>query len=245
MRISIELVPRSIESLQEEINTLVKYPAITAVNIPDLLKFTLRSWDGVLAAQSAGFSGIPHLRAIDFDLNSKWELEDFILENKIKEVLVVNGDLPQDMNKTTYNTSSIKMIERLKHNNPALKVYAAIDPYRSGIRDELEYIDQKLSAGADGFLTQPFFDMRLIEIYGENLAGVKVLWGVSPVTSDKSRSYWECRNRAVFPKDFQPTIKWNADFTRKVMTYCEANNFDLYLMPIKIGLDVYLQSIWG
>ena len=45
--ISIELVPRSVESLEQELARVREhFPGVGTVNIPDLLRFEMRSWQG-------------------------------------------------------------------------------------------------------------------------------------------------------------------------------------------------------
>ena len=74
-RISIELVPRDPESLQNDLQ-LVRdnFADIDTINIPDLLKFSLRSWDACTQATQLFSRAIPHLRAIDFDLSRPFPL---------------------------------------------------------------------------------------------------------------------------------------------------------------------------
>jgi methylenetetrahydrofolate reductase (NADPH) len=94
-------------------------------------------------------------------------------------------------------------------------------------------------------MSQPFFDLRLLEIYAEYLEGKNVFWGVSPALSESNRRYWESRNRAIFPRNFRPDMYWNVDFGRRVLDFCETRRFNLYLMPIKIDLASYLQGLFG
>ncbi|MCH3959265.1 MAG: hypothetical protein LKE51_07505 [Selenomonas sp.] len=46
-RVSVELVPREEESLRNELTLLQQYQEqVDVINIPDLLRFDLRSWQG-------------------------------------------------------------------------------------------------------------------------------------------------------------------------------------------------------
>jgi methylenetetrahydrofolate reductase (NADPH) len=128
---------------------------------------------------------------------------------------------------------------------PELRVYVAFDPYRSNIRYELDYLRAKEEAGTEGFMSQPFFDLRLLEIFAEFLEGKQVFWGIPPVLSESSRNYWESRNRAVFPRNFRPDLYWNVDFSRRVLDFCEAHGFHLYLMPIKVDIAACLSGLFG
>ena len=51
-RVSIELVPRNVESLEADLALVrERLPAVTTINIPDLLRFELRSWDACALAR--------------------------------------------------------------------------------------------------------------------------------------------------------------------------------------------------
>jgi len=245
MKISLELVPRSEDYICEQAAFVEKnIRQISEINFPDLLRFNIRAWEACRIIAFSQLNRIAHLRAIDFDINKPFPLTNFLKENNITKVLVIEGDKPQDMKHLVYPTSTVEFIRKLKREIPDITIYAAFDPYRNNIRYELEYLQQKISAGATGFFSQPFFDLRLLEIYSEYLDKQDVYWGVSPVTGERSKLYWETRNRAIFPKSFTPTIEWNIRFGKEVMNYCQKNNFNLYLMPINIELTDYLKKLF-
>jgi methylenetetrahydrofolate reductase (NADPH) len=252
-RIALETIPRSREALAETVITAAAFPQICLVNVPDLLRFPLRSWDacGILAELNAASYGegaapdcMPHIRAIDFDENEPFPHRDLFHAKGIRRALVIAGDPPRDQARLTYPTETPAFIRKLKAEMPELRVYAAFDPYRSNIRYELEYMRIKEEAGAQGFMSQPFFDLRLLEIYAEYLEGKEIFWGLTPVLSGRNRNYWESRNRAVFPKNFRPTMEWNVEFGRRVLDFCNKNQFNLYLMPIKGDLKTYLDGLF-
>jgi methylenetetrahydrofolate reductase (NADPH) len=252
MLVSLEAVPRSREALVSLVTTAEAYPQIGLINAPDLPRFSLRSWEacGILgeAGKDRSFRLIPHLRAIDFDLDTPFPLADSFRAGGIKEALVIAGD-PPEAGKTqvrpSYPTETVPFIKKLKAEMPWLKIYADFDPSRSNIRYELDYLKAKEDAGAEAFFSQPFFDLRLLEIYAEYLEGKNIFWGVSPVFSAGNRNYWESRNRAIFPKAFRPDLFWNVDFGRRVLDFCENRGFNLYLMPIKVDLEAYLSGLFG
>ncbi len=246
MRIAIELVPRDKESLLNELNLVKKhYQAVDTINIPDLLRYELRSWEACSLAQSSYRSVIPHIRAIDINLDKPLPMAEYLIANQIQEVLVITGDPPQDMRWKIYPTTSIDVIRKFKAEIPGIKVYAGIDQYRESMRKEADYIKRKIQAGADGFFTQPFFDLRLMEIYTEILQGQEVYWGISPVTSEKSLHYWETKNNVVFPASFQPNLEWNIAFARQALDFTRQTQANIYFMPIRTNVDQYLQGIFA
>lgn len=243
-KIAIELVPRNRETLEHDLLQVKNnFPQIDIINIPDLLKFELRSWDACSQAKAHFSHAIPHLRAIDFDLSQPFPLTETFTEAGFDSVLVIAGDQPQDMSRRVYRTSSTELIRAIKVALPDIKVYAGIDPYRTGIKTELDYVKRKLDAGAEGFFTQPFFDLRLMEIYRDLLAGLEVFWGISPVMSARSKDYWDNLNNAIFPPDFEPTLQWNRDFARQALDFVERTGTNLYFMPIRVDLVKYLEGL--
>ncbi|MDR1788451.1 MAG: methylenetetrahydrofolate reductase [Treponema sp.] len=244
MDVSLEIVPRSEEALREGAAVGAAYPAITCINIPDLLRFPLRSWEACGLVDGRGRDLIPHLRARAFDPAAPFPLKALFEKAGIRKALVIAGD-PLAGEAASDGSPSINFIKKLKTEMPALELYAAFDPYRTNIRFELDYLAAKEEAGAAGFMSQPFFDLRLLEIYAEYLEGKRVFWGIAPVLNAANRAYWESRNRAIFPRSFRTDLAWNVDFGREVLAFCAAHNFNLYLMPIKVDLSAYLDGLFG
>ncbi|MES1257159.1 MAG: methylenetetrahydrofolate reductase [Acidobacteriota bacterium] len=220
-----------------------RFPGVNQLNIPDLLRFPLRSWDACSITRTHFPVSIPHIRAIDMPLDGALkDVESFVAKG-ITEVLIVTGDAPREMGRRVYPTTAVNLIRRLRRDWPHLKIYAAYDPYRQGIRAEYDYAASKLDAGADGFFTQPFFDIRLLGIHAELLTGKRVFWGVAPVTTETSRAYWEATNRTVFPRDFAPTLEWNQAFARRALEFLRTHGGHIYFMPIRIDIERYLRGV--
>ncbi|NOK78963.1 MAG: methylenetetrahydrofolate reductase [Chloroflexi bacterium AL-N5] len=244
MRISVELVPRTAESLEKELELLRKqFPTVTTVNIPDLMRFPLRSWQACAIARPFVANAIPHIRAIDIDLKRPLPMAAFLEKHDIREVIVVAGDAPVDMSRAVYSSSSLQVIRKFQVELPGIRVYAALDPYRQSFQKELAYAQDKLEAGACGLFTQPFFDLRLMEIYADLLPNVEVFWGVTSVTSSKSLNYWQHRNKAVIPADFEPTLGSSQQLAARALAFAKRRNANLYLMPIRTDLQSYLSSV--
>jgi methylenetetrahydrofolate reductase (NADPH) len=246
LRISLELVPRDPVGLKAELELVRRqFPAINTINIPDLTRFDLRSWEATRLSKAFYNDSIPHIRSMDFDAGDPFSLIHYLNEHQISEILVVTGDSPKESSKPIYPTTCIELIHKLKREHPHLKIYAALDPYRNSVRKEYEYVQQKLDAGVDGFFTQPFFDLRLMTLYSEMLEGADVFWGVAPVVTESSKRYWESRNHVVFPKDFQPTLEWNIEFSRQALAYTEQTKGNIYFMPIKVDLQAYFNGVFS
>ncbi|MBO6177791.1 MAG: methylenetetrahydrofolate reductase [Selenomonadaceae bacterium] len=243
-RISLELVPREEGEFRSQLASVAEYKdKIDVINVPDLLRLSIRSYEGAVIANENFPAVMPHIRAMDIDLSKPLPISDYLREHNIKEVLVIEGDPPQDMMHEVFPTESTDVIRKFRSEMPEIKVYAGLDQYRGSMRHEYRRCERKLLAGAVGFFTQPFFDMRFLEMYSDMLSGFNVFWGVSPVLSERSMNYWERKNNVIFPRNFEPTLDWSIDFAKKVLDFAEKNEENLYLMPIKSNLLEYVKGV--
>ena len=95
-RISVELVPRDEDALRGELALLSKFQEqVDVINIPDLLRFPTRSWQGAAIAKEYFSESMPHIRAMDIDLDKELSMKDYLREHDIREVLVIEGDPPR------------------------------------------------------------------------------------------------------------------------------------------------------
>ncbi|ANA12794.1 methylenetetrahydrofolate reductase [Acetobacter oryzifermentans] len=240
-RLSVELIPRSAEALAADVATVkTTFPAADTLNIPDLMRFPLRSWDAAALVRPQFRNVIPHIRAIDIAPDAPLPGAD---QSGLEEILVVHGDPPADLSHRTYPNSTESIIRRYRREAPHLKVYAAFDPYRRAPWKELEDVARKKEAGAIGFFTQPVFDLKLFDLCREWMQGECVFWGLSPVIGPKSRSYWETTNHIVFPRDFSPTLEANILFAQTVLKELAQEKGKAYLMPVRIKLEQYLPAL--
>lgn len=243
-RISVELVPRTRQSIEAELAELRRlWPSITAINLPDLDHLELGACESCALPQARGLSRIPHLRASRLPLSGVPELLRQLRSLEVSEVLVVQGDPPRD-GRPVEPTSSLDLIRALKAEQPDLTVHAALDPYRQSLQDEQTYALRKIEAGASSLFTQPLFDTRLMEVFGEMLPGVPIYWGITNVSSERSRAYWIQRNRAVFPAGFEPTLDWCTAFAREAVQHAQSTGSHLYFMPIRTSLREFLGAVF-
>ena len=134
-RISVELVPRSPEGLREDLQMIKEnIHGVDLINIPDLLRFETRSWQGAAIAQDFYPAVMPHIRAIDVDLTQPLAMRPELRQSGITEVLVIEGDPPQDMSHKFYPTVTTDVIQKFHQEMPEVKVYVGIDQYRGSMR---------------------------------------------------------------------------------------------------------------
>ncbi len=251
--LSFELVPRSPQDLAAQIAQVRRdFPGIQTLNLPDLTRFDVRSWEACEQARQSLPRAIPHLRACGIDLLDREgagrmgfsTLKQHLVEADLGEVIVVQGDDP-DQGLADGAANSLELIRALRESLPDLGIFAALDPYRSSPSREREYAAKKREAGATGFFTQPFFDLRFQEVWADLMQGERVYWGVSPVLTAGSRRYWEQHNRAFLPRHFEPTMTWNRGYARDVLDWAQQEDASLYFMPIRADLTEWLGGLIG
>src|ERR1700677_2304882 len=98
MRISLELVPRNKESILDEVEKISKnLKKVNAINIPDLLRFDFKSWVACEYVKPFFENAIPHIRAVDINLNEPLPMAAFLIDHHFKEIVLISGDIPQDI----------------------------------------------------------------------------------------------------------------------------------------------------
>ncbi|URA11216.1 methylenetetrahydrofolate reductase [Thermospira aquatica] len=242
MEISLELVPRKREDFEQEILwTRTHIPQISYVNIPDLTRLPTRSWEA-FEWVNGQYPVIVHIRASDILPD---RVEDFATDLKnrgIRHLLVVQGDERDDGQQ---GMTSVELLEGLRMWENDFVLYGAIDPYRQDIAKEMRYVEKKILAGAKAFLTQPFFDKKLLTTYHRACEGLSVWWGVTPILSEKSLIYWREKNGVPLPDDYDLSLEGNAAWAATVIEEISGDpNASLYLMPIRVDVQSYLPKIF-
>ncbi len=241
----LEIVPHKINTFADEVKALFEqYPQIDGINIPDVLSLKYRSHEGAEKLLKAGIRAIPHFRSIDRPLEDLCDLVKSLIDIGLKDLLIVKGDNPQQINTKTYSVTTIMAVKKIKDLWPNLKVYCALDPYRDSFKKELEFCNIKKMAGIDGFFTQPFFDPELARIYIEQIANTEIFIGHCPVLNEASLNYWETKNNAIFPKSFKMDLEHNCSIAKELLQLAKKFNQHTYLMPILTPLDPYLRGIF-
>lgn len=251
-RISVELVPRSEESLLAEGATLPEVaPWADTINVPDLVKFDLRPWVGCRRLREttrrpdgSPYGVIPHVRACDVDPAAPLPMAAEFRAAGITEVLVVSGDDADYFSQHTFPVDAVDVIRRFREELPGVRVYAALDPYRTGMSQELRQVERKLVAGAHGVFTQPFFDVDHLRSWRRVVPeGVEVWWGATTVTTLAALGYWRRRNLVAFPQDFRMELGAQREFAQRTIDLAHEWGDNAYLMPVRTSPAEYLQGL--
>jgi len=242
--IALELVPNSYEELSSD--SRFAHDAskqVCAINIPEMRSKSIKGYHAADHLLRQGFDAIPHFRTIDRTYEELQALIAPLIPLGLKSVLLISGDPIKDPAFKPSDLTPVNAIPRLKAAFPGLKVYVGFDPYRQSFRAELEYCKAKIAAGADGFFTQPFFSPFLLEDWLDQLVGTEVWVGLSPVTTESFKGYWEKTNKVVFPASFKIDLLSNCQNERCLLDVTARYGQKAYLMPVTVSIEEYLPAL--
>ncbi|MFC1617290.1 methylenetetrahydrofolate reductase [Candidatus Margulisiibacteriota bacterium] len=237
----IELVPKDLNLLIQQAEKCLEFPEIAAINLPDIIDLPIRIEVGGKALLEKNIPCLPHFRAIDRTVEEHIKLIQEFIDLGMKECLIISGD---NENKKVEKASTLEVVREIKKAHPGLKVYCGMDQYRTSLSEELTYCEKKLQAGADGFFTQPFYDLNLVEFYLKQLQSTTIFLGISPVLSEQNYNWWKNKNKIVFPPEFEKTYPYHAKLAKSLEEIAESYNQHTYLMPIMADPIEYLNSVF-
>lgn len=92
----------------------------------------------------------------------------------IREILVIKGDPTAIMVENSYETTSHAIVE-IKEHFPDIKIVAACFPEpRQGVADEISMLKEKISSGAERFISQFCFENRFFESFYNDILTYKI-----------------------------------------------------------------------
>jgi methionine synthase / methylenetetrahydrofolate reductase(NADPH) len=209
----VELVSPKGISVEKEIakaRTLFEH-GIDAINIPDGPRATARMSALALAVQihnEVGIEPVLHIACRDrniigmqSDLLGAWSLG-------IRNILAITGDPPKLGNypdaTAVFDVDAIgltNLINRLNHgldfvNNPigeptGFSIAVGVNPGAINLDEELRRLDWKIQAGAEYMITQPVFDLRILEKFLKRIEHIKlpILCGIWPLVSYRNAEF--------------------------------------------------------
>ena len=86
----------------------------------------------------------------------------------------------------------------------SLLIGAGANPGSLNMDEELRRLEKKVEAGAEYFVTQPVFDLKLLEVFLERTAqfGIPVIAGVWPLTSFRNAEFMVNELRVPVPQEY-------------------------------------------
>jgi methionine synthase / methylenetetrahydrofolate reductase(NADPH) len=248
----VELVsPKGVTpSAQVERARRLRHAGIDAINIPDGPRASARMSALALAAilqREVGIETVLHFACRDrnvigmqSDLLGAWALG-------LRNVLAITGDPPKLGNypqaTAVFDVDAIgltNIIARLNHGldlagNPigdptAFSVGVGVNPGAINLDEELRRLDWKIEAGAEYMITQPVFDLRILDRFIKRIQHITIplICGIWPLVSYRNAEFM---NNEVPGATVPPEI---LDRMRKTTTKEEG-----FLEGVKIANETY------
>lgn len=162
-------------------------------------------------------------------------------EHGITHVLALRGDRPRDMSEEQYQTREFAHatdLIRFIRENSSLQILAACYPEKhceaKSLEEDLAYLKEKQELGAEGFISQMFFDNHCFETFCEKAekAGITkpIHAGLMPITSANQLGTSVSLSGSSVPKELADLIA----------RYAESPE-DMY----KAGIDYAVRQIEG
>ena len=148
----------------------------------------------VLEFQEAGVNAAPHLSCIGSTKEEILELLELYRSRGIDRIVALRGDLPSgmgagDTGEFRYANELVEFIRAETGDHFYLEVaaYPEVHPQAPSARADLENFKRKVDAGANGAITQYFFNadayLRFVESCEKRGIALPIMPGIMPITN--------------------------------------------------------------
>ena len=197
--ISFEFFPPKTDELQEElINAIdelqVLKPSFISITYGAGGSTSERTFDLVMQVRKkTGLPIISHLTCVGSDRDEMHAILSRYAANGINDILALRGDPPRDQKQTVddYFPQAADLVKFIKKEFPEMCVGVAGfpegHPETPNRLREIEYLKEKVDAGADYIITQLFFDNRDFHDFRHRCQladiNVPIIAGILPITN--------------------------------------------------------------
>ncbi len=221
----VEIVPPKGIDCTKEVDgaRLLAQLGVHAINVPDSPRASARMSAQSLAIQiqqQTGIETILHYTCRDRNILSIQSDLLGVASMGLRNILCVTGDPPKLGNypdaTAVFDVDSIGLVNIVRRLNHGLDIGSnaigastnftigvAANPGVPDIEQELRRFAYKVEAGAEYAITQPVFDLRLLEIFLERIAGIRipVIAGIWPLTSLRNAEFMKNDLRVSMPEE--------------------------------------------
>ena len=224
------LPPKGVDPASEIAGAkLCKDAGIDCINVPDGPRASARLSAQVtcqLIQQHAGIETVLHFCCRDRNILS---IQSELLGSHaagVRNLICITGDPPRmgtypDAT-AVFDVDAIGLVRIASNLNrgldlggnamgsqTSLLVGAGANPGSLHLDEELRRIEKKVEAGAEYFVTQPVFDLRLLEVFLQRTEqyGIPVIAGVWPLTSFRNAEFMVNELRVPVPQEYMDRMR--------------------------------------
>ncbi len=206
--------PRQAEGLERLVATARRLQPLQ----PDYVSVTFgaggSTQEGTLATaqrlrQDTGLAVAPHLSCVGLDAQTVLELLQRYREIGLCQLVVIRGDRPSGVAESGPFQHAVDMVRFVRrHTGDAFAMqvaaYPDIHPEAAGATSDLTHLAHKVRAGADGIITQYFYNadayFRLRDDIRRMGITVPVVPGIMPITNAEQLLRFSARCGAEIPR---------------------------------------------
>ena len=186
--------------------------------------------DIVLETRAAGLDVMPHLSFAfgDDDANAIKALLETYSQAGVSRLLALRGDLPSDPGNTRKPIHANELVAFIREHfgqQFALQVaaYPEIHPDAKSYKDDIYWLGEKFKAGADGAITQYFFNIDAYWYFLEQAAkaGIDkpIVPGIMPITNFTSLARFSASCGAEIPRWMAKKLEQYGDDQASIIAF--------------------------
>ena len=186
--------------------------------------------DTVLDIQQAGFNAAPHLSCVGSTRANISELLLNYKDNGIKRIVALRGDMPSGMQEAGEFRYANELVEFIRgetgdHFHIEVAAYPEIHPQASDAETDLLNFKRKVDAGANGVITQYFYNpdayFRFIDDCEELNIDIPVIPGIMPITNYKQLARFSDMCGAEIPRWIRKRLEGFGDDRESIKAFGE------------------------
>jgi methylenetetrahydrofolate reductase (NADPH) len=187
-----------------------------------------RTLDTVLALADRGMTVAPHLSFGADDKDTIGALLDSYRERDIRRIVALRGDLPSGTGHgagVIYASELVSFIRERTgdHFHIEVAAYPEIHPQAPSYEDDVRFLKHKLDAGADGAITQYFYNVEAYFYFLDRCAAAgidkPIVAGIMPITNYDNLSRFSRNCGAEIPRWIRQRIEGFGDDQESVRQF--------------------------
>ncbi len=186
--------------------------------------------DAVIEIKEAGYEAAPHLSCISSSRARLREVLQLYIDAGLKRIVALRGDMPSGMQRGgdfRYATELVEFIraETGDHFHIEVAAYPEIHPQARSAHDDLCNFKRKVDAGANGAITQYFFNtdafFRFIDDCERLGITLPIVPGIMPITNYSQLARFSDMCGAEIPRWLRKRLEGFGDDRKSIRAYGE------------------------
>ena len=182
----------------------------------------------VLEIQKSGIEAAPHLTCVGSTKESVRDLLNFYVENSIKRIVALRGDMPSGMREMGEFRHANELVEFIRnetgdHFHIEVAAYPEFHPQAKSAKADLENFKRKVEAGANSAITQYFYNAdayyRFVDDCEKMGLDTSIVPGIMPITNYTQLARFSDMSGAEIPRWIQKRLEAFGDDMESIRAF--------------------------